>query len=273
LKERYGPFGFPPNMNDDRPYLTSNFVMGLDGKAAFSEFPTGVGNPVSRSKDDRWLMDFLRAHHDAQLMGAGTLRDEKASDGKGWDYGIDDQELISYRRETLKLGRPKVIVVTGSGDIDLGMRLFSSSRVESWVLTTSDGERKLRSQVKSSGSAGTLRVISVGEGKRVDLAIALKILRQKYGIQTLLCEGGPTLYAELLQQRLVDEDFRTISLQVMGESTQAGVARPTSYGAVSYSPQTAPWFRLISIHHALPYHVFFRFRYEGPRVFLEGGKS
>ena len=273
IKERYGPFGFPLNMNDDRPFVTSNFVVGLDGKATFSELSADVGNPVSRSKDDRWLMDFFRAHHDAQLMGAGTLRAETASDGKGWDYGIDDEELDSYRRETLKLGKQKVIIVTGSGDLDLGMRIFSSTRVEPWVLTSPDGERELRSRIETSGNGGTIRVISTGSGKRVDLAIALKILRQEHGIRTLLCEGGPRLYGQLLGQRFIDEDFRTISLQVMGGSTQTGIERPTSYGAVSYTPEAAPWFKLISIHHALPYHVFLRLRYEGPRDFAKGGGS
>ena len=166
-----------------------------------------------------------------------------------------------------------MIVVTGSGDIDLGMRLFRSSRIEPWVLTSPDGERKLRSRIETAGNAGTIRVISAGSLKRVDLAMALKVLRQEHGIRTLLCEGGPNLYGQLLEQRFIDEDFRTISLQVMGESSQAGIKRPTSYGAVSYAPETAPWFKLISIHHALPYHVFLRFRYEGPRDFAKEGKS
>ncbi len=37
------------------------------------------------------------------------------------------------------------------------------------------------------------------------------------GIAALLCEGGPTLNAALLAQRLVDELFLTIAPQVTGE--------------------------------------------------------
>ena len=273
IKERYGPFGFPRVFPALRPFVSSNFVTGLDGKAAFLEVsPSTGGKTVSRSRDDRWLMDFLRAHHDAQLMGAGTLRDEKGPDGKGWDYGIDDDELNSYRREILKLGPQKIIIVTGTGELDLTMRLFHSPRVEPWILTTTDGENNLRAKIQIGGPAGAFRVIRAGEGERVDLTAALKTLRQEHGIQTLLCEGGPILYGELLKRRLIDEDFRTLSLQVMGESTKLGAERPTAYGKVSYVPETAPWFRLISIHHALPYHVFFRFRYEGPRDFAPGGE-
>lgn len=94
FRERYGPFGFPAPADALRPYISSNFVMGLDGRASFRELKGHTeGNIVSRSREDRWLMDFLRAHHDGQLIGANTLRDERNPEGRGWDYGIDDEEL------------------------------------------------------------------------------------------------------------------------------------------------------------------------------------
>ena len=215
-------------------------------------------------------MDFLRAHHDGQLIGANTLRDEPNPAGHGWDYGIDDEELRKYRQNTLGLGRQKVLVLSGSGNIDLTLRIFSSPRVEAWIITAREGQKNLQSQLKQL-RAGRERsqIISVGEGTRVDLAAAAQLLRQEHGIRTLLCEGGPTLYGEFLKNRLIDEDFRTISFQVLGESTMPETDRPTAYGEVSYTPETAPWFRLISLHYALPYHAFFRLRYEGPRKFQD----
>jgi len=82
IRERYGPFGFPAPADAGRPYLSSNFVMGLDGRASFKELTGHAdGKAVSRSRDDQWLIDFLRAHHDAQLIGAGTLRDEATAGG------------------------------------------------------------------------------------------------------------------------------------------------------------------------------------------------
>ena len=84
IKERYGPFGFPAPADARRPYISSNFVMGLDGRASFRELEGRTdGNTVSRSREDRWLMDFLRAHHDAQLIGASTLREELNPEGQG----------------------------------------------------------------------------------------------------------------------------------------------------------------------------------------------
>lgn len=270
IKERYGPFGFPAPADARRPYISSNFVMGLDGRASFRELKGRVdGKTVSRSSEDRWLMDFLRAHHDGQLIGANTLRDEPSPEGRGWDYGIDDEELRIYRQDTLGLGRQKVLVLSGSGNIDVTLRLFSSPRVEPWIITAREGQENLRSQLMRLGREGTIKILSVGEGTQVDLAAAAQVLRQEHGIRTLLCEGGPTLYGEFLKNQLIDEDFRTISLQVLGESTKRGIDRPTAYGHVSYTPETAPWFRLISLHYALPHHAFFRLRYEGPRTFQD----
>jgi riboflavin biosynthesis pyrimidine reductase len=268
IQQIYGPFGFPAPADPHRPYISSNLVMGLDGKASFKELKGRVGgNEVSRSKEDRWLMDFLRAHHDAQLIGASTLREEKGRDGRGYDFGMNHQEFHDYRQNILKLGPQKIIILTGSGDIDLGLRLFNSQRVEPWILTSAKGKKLLQAQIKKSKREAPLRIISVGKGARVDLAAAVQLLRREHKIHTLLCEGGPNLYGELLKKQLIDEDFRTISLQVLGESSKPKIPRPTAYGDVSFAPETAPWFTLISLHYALPFHAFLRLRYKGPRPF------
>jgi riboflavin biosynthesis pyrimidine reductase len=270
IKQRYGPFGFPENANTGRPYITSNLVMAMDGKASFRELKGRAGgNVVSMSADDRWLMDFYRAHHDAQLIGASTLREELGADGKSLDYGIDDEELRAYRKNILKLGLQKVIVLTGSGNLDINAPLFSSPRVEPWIITSADGEKHLRTLLKTSATNNGIKVIPVGDGGNIDVVAAVQLLRKDHGIRTLLCEGGPNLYSELLKKQFIDEDFRTIAFQVLGKSTIPGIERPTTYGNVSYTPETAPWFRLISMHYAPPYHAFLRVRYEGPRKFSE----
>ncbi len=268
IRNLYGPFGFPAPRDDSRPYVTSNFVMGLDGRVSFREL-TGQagGREVSRSTEDRWLMDFFRAHHDAQIMGASTLRDERGPDGLGWTYAIKDEELGSYRKSVLQLGPQRVLILSGSGDVDLNFRVFRSPDVEPWIVTASAGATRIEANVKKLGREGTVKVVSVGEGSIVSIAKAFSALRNKHGIRTLLCEGGPTLYGEMLKERLVDEEFRTISLQVLGTSSKPDLQRPTAYGNATFTPETAPWFRLISLHYALPYHAFLRVRYEGPRKF------
>jgi riboflavin biosynthesis pyrimidine reductase len=282
IRSFYGPFGFP-EPPPDRPYLTSNFVIGLDGIASFREITghTG-GKEVSRSSEDRWLMDFLRAHHDAQLMGATTMREEpgetaaenpaesgafREKHSKGWDYGLDDEELSAYRRDVLKLGRPKVIILSGCENMNFSLKVFNSPRVEPWILTTIKGAMCAQPQMDANPPSQPVKIVRAGEGPNVDLVLAMQILRREHGIRTLLCEGGPTVYGQLLQHHLINEDFRTIAFQVLGQSTNPQIERPTTYGKVSFTPGTAPWFRLVSLHYAPPYHTFLRLRYEGPRHF------
>lgn len=262
----YGSFGFPdPPM--DRPYATSNFVQSLDGIGSYRELPGRAGGKeVSRSTDDRWHMDFLRAHHDAQIVAANTLRDEPGLDGLGWDYHIEDELLLRYRREKLDLGKTKVLILTGSGKVDLRFNVFNSNAVEPWIITTRGGAEALEPHLKAH--RGTpVKLIVIGEGPEIDLREMMRVLRKEYGVRTLLCEGGPNFYGQLLALRLIDEDFRTIAAQVMGKSTDPKVPRPTTYGNASYLPETAPWFEYVSIHFSPPHHLFLRLRFTGSRRF------
>ena len=153
IKERYGPFGFPAPPVSGRPYITSDFVMSLDGRASFSELKGRAGGSlVSRSREDRWMMYFLRAHHDAQLISASTRREEPGPDGQDWASRLTDQRLRDYREKTLEFGRQKIIIVSGSGEMDLTIRLFTSPRVEPWTLTTRDGGKKLQAQLSKVGA-------------------------------------------------------------------------------------------------------------------------
>jgi riboflavin biosynthesis pyrimidine reductase len=200
-------------------------------------------------------------------MGASTLRDEKGPDGLGWTYAVKDEDLRRYREQTLKLGPQRVLILSGSGEIDLNFRVFRSPDVEPWIITASAGKGSIEGRLEKLGRIATVKIVTVGEGSIVDIGNAVRVLRRDHGIHTLLCEGGPTLYGEMLKDNLVDEEFRTISMQILGTSTKPDLQRPSAYGNATFLPETAPWFRLISMHYAMPYHLFLRLRYEGPRKF------
>src|SRR4051794_26658065 len=72
----YGPLGFP-EPPPDRPWVYTNFVQSLDGVASLRG-KYASGGHISQSEEDRWLMDLLRAHADALMIGMGTLVEEKA---------------------------------------------------------------------------------------------------------------------------------------------------------------------------------------------------
>ena len=52
----------------------------------------------------------------------------------------------------------------------------------------------------------------------VDLGAALAHVRSELGVRALLCEGGPRLHAQLIDQGLVDELFITEAPKLAGGS-------------------------------------------------------
>jgi riboflavin biosynthesis pyrimidine reductase len=261
-----GNMGFPPPP-PQRPWVFANFVQSLDGLVSFGGTRLGGEWISGQSRHDRWMMDLLRAHADALLCGAGTLRSE-ALHGPipgGPVYRIVDDDLLALRQERLQLPTLKIIIVSGSGALrPADYRLFQSERVETWIATTPEGQQRI-------GNAGSVRLLISGSGGRVDWVELLLKLRAELSVRYLLCEGGPTLYGDLARADLVDEKFLTVSPQEIGAGLSAGQSledreanaarplRPTSLAGPGFSVETALWYRWISCRRAGD-HGFNRYR-------------
>jgi riboflavin biosynthesis pyrimidine reductase len=209
----YGRLGFPAP-HPDRPWTYTNFVQSIDGiTSLLGQF--GSGGHISQSAEDRWLMDLLRAHADAVIMGMNTLTFERVYMGNpgGPIFKIANPEMLELRQ---KLGRGKLknIFVTNAANVQLSQfRVFESELVDSFVVTTSAGATKLRAQKHPR-----VTIIEAGEWPKVDLGLMTKKLRSELGIAYLLCEGGPTFYGSMTKAGLIDEKFLTISPVELGQS-------------------------------------------------------
>jgi riboflavin biosynthesis pyrimidine reductase len=252
----YGELGFP-SPPPNRPWIYSNFVQSLDGIASFKgRHP--LGSDISQSAEDRWLMDLLRAHADAIILGVNTLIEEtRVTSGRGPVYRIENAALSDLRR---KLGRGKEIniFVTATANLDLdAYRVFDGDLVETIIVTTRDGQGMF---TKNHPSKKT-EIVAVGEGTLVDLPRAMEILRAQFGIQYLLCEGGPTLYGHMSRASLIDEKFITVSPIEIGLLALPGqsVLRPTTFMAPGFTKEDAPWWRWMSCRRAGD-HQFSRYR-------------
>src|SRR3954463_16765233 len=245
----YGQLGFP-SPPAERPWLFTNFVQSLDGIVSFRGKDPKTSD-LSDSKDDRWLMDLVRAHADAVLIGVNTLVEEAShhQSGRGFIYRIQDDALRGLRRK-LGRGREKNIFVTGSASLNLAeYRVFDSmtnedSGVDALIITTDVGAKRL----SEKHTHPHVRVIVAGEGQFVDLPRAVGILRKDFGIQHLLCEGGPTLAGYLQRAKLVDEMFLTTSPVMVGQRLAEGDGfRPNHFaGAPGFTPEEAPWWKWMS---------------------------
>jgi riboflavin biosynthesis pyrimidine reductase len=265
--EPYGRLGFPV-APAGRPWIYSNFVQSLDGIVSFKG-KHAAGADIARSQPDRWLMDLLRAHADAVLVGANTLLDETdlGDRPRGPVFRIMNAEL---RRLRQKLGKRREmnIIVTGSAALDLSsFRVFDGELVDAVVVTTRTGAQRLAEKQLPPH----LRVIVAGEDKVVDLTAAAGLLRRELGVEYLLCEGGPTLYGHLSRAGLVDEKFVTTSPVEVGqlappeqEKSVADVRnpspyRPTTFHAPGFTFENAPWWRWMSCRRVAD-HQFSRYR-------------
>lgn len=183
-----------------RPYVALNMVSTVDGKTTLDEgrLRGPIGSPV-----DRALMGRLRVPVDGVIRGASTVRRSP--------YYPGVPEEVEHLRIARGLPRqPRVIVVTGSGDLPLDMPFFRDAPRRPIVIAP----KGLSPNILESLQELAVTIL-VGEGA-VDLPRALERLRHEYGIEHLLSEGGPRLNYEFLRARLLDEIFWTIAPKIGG---------------------------------------------------------
>jgi riboflavin biosynthesis pyrimidine reductase len=263
----YGNLGFPA-AHPHRPWTFANFVQSIDGIASFKG-KHATGGDISRSEEDGWLMQLLRAHADAIIMGIGTLLEETrtlphVNDGRGPLYRVEDPSLRELRSRAGR-GREKIIFVTGSAWIDPALfRVFDGDEVDAFILTGASGaERLAGKRVKV--------LVAPGPSGGVDLEAAMRLLHTQLGIRHLLCEGGPTLYGNMSRAGLIDEKFLTISPLEIGlvvppeqepsaaEASHPPRQRPTTFTAPGFAFENVPLWCWMSCRRVGD-HEFNRYR-------------
>jgi riboflavin-specific deaminase-like protein len=181
--------------HDDRPYLVLNMVTTADGRVTIGGRSGPIGNAA-----DHDLFHALRTRVDAVMVGAGTLRAER--------YGrlVRKPERREARERAGFAPDPLAVIVSGRLDLPKDLPLLHEPDQEVVVATFSEDEL---------AGAAAIRYLRF-EGGAVDIRRLLAILRGR-GVRSILCEGGPTLNAELLRAGAVDELFHCIAPKLAGE--------------------------------------------------------
>ena len=264
LSARYdGNLSFP-SAPEERPYCIANFVSTLDGVVSFNLPGQSEGAQISDSnEEDRFIMGLLRASADAIVVGSGTL--QAAGPHGSWlpeaVYPEAKDLYDKYRTEVLrKLEYPLVVIVTGTGGLDLTSAVFHTPRTRALILTTEQGKRKLSQNGSEALASVEVKALSTAE-ERISPSAILTSLRQEAGVELLLHEAGPTLFGEFLAGGFMDELFLTVAPQIAGRD--ASHPRPGLVANVQFSPATAPWWKLLSAKSAedflfLRYQVAYR---------------
>jgi riboflavin biosynthesis pyrimidine reductase len=242
-----------------------NFVSTLDGVVSYKLKDHAGGSTISGSDSaDRFIMGLLRAAADAVMVGARTFQEVSP---KGlWipEYTYPDAKHLysQYRVNVLhKPEYPLVVIVSGSGRLELGRAIFRTPGVNTVVITTSAG----RDELARAGAIklGCVQILAVdaNDGSIAPLAI-LRLLYSQFRVRMLLHEGGPTLFGQFLAAEAVDELFMTLSPQVAGRKADA--IRPALVQGVEFMPNCAPWFQLLSVRQKAE-HLYLRYRRTGSR--------
>jgi riboflavin-specific deaminase-like protein len=184
---------------EHRPYVVLNMVATADGAATVAHHTA----PIS-SRADQQLFHELRAHVDAVLVGAGTVRIER--------YG---RLIHGSQRRARRVARglapdPLVVVVSGRLTLTADLPLLADPHSRVVVLTESPAEL--------DECAAQVSYLRPAPGQELDLAAMLARLRTEHGVRSVLCAGGPTLNAALLPAGLVDELFLTITPALAGSA-------------------------------------------------------
>lgn len=250
-------FGTP---SAERPFVLANFVSTLDGVVSYETKGKSGGSAISGSDPaDRFIMGLLRASADAIIVGARTL--QAVSSESLWTpestYPDAKRFYAEYRLNALRKPEyPLLVVVSGSGRLELERAIFHTPAMRAVVITTSDGRDELKRRGAATPGSVEVHALSSSSDSIAPSAI-LDLLQSQYGVKTLLHEGGPTLFGQFLAADAVDELFLTLSPQIAGR--KAGANRPALVEGVEFVPGSAPWLQMVSVKQKAA-HLYLRYR-------------
>jgi 2,5-diamino-6-(ribosylamino)-4(3H)-pyrimidinone 5'-phosphate reductase len=183
------------------PFVQINAAITADGKIAPAN---RIFKPFG-SERDHDLLYRLRAGADAVMAGAHTVDLFPTTLGPG---------KKKYRQLRLRNGLSEYnirIVATGTGTLDTNAEIFKHHHSPLIILASEKiPARKLKKLRELSDDVGVF-------GKtEIDFRAAMRWLRSKWKVKTLVCEGGGGLNDAMLRAGMVDEIYVTVCPLIFG---------------------------------------------------------
>lgn len=210
-----------------RPFVFVNMAMTADGKTAS---PDGRIASFGSRRDLNHLYE-LRATSDAVMTGARTLNSHPVTLGSGGARFVRLRQRAGLREQALR------IVVSGAGSLSPDAEIFRAEGAPILLITTQACSQAWLDQMMPQVSA-----VWQAAGNTMDWLPCLAWMRETWGIQRLLCEGGAALTGSLFQSNLVDELHLTLCPKLLGGRNSATIAD---------SPERTPMAeaRAMTLHH------------------------
>ena len=256
LARLYGQLRMPALRT--RPYVISNFVTTLDGVVSFNTKGHASGGDMSGfSAEDRMVMGLVRAVVDVIIVGSGTLEVDRRH---VWTAErIFPAFANDYRRLRRALGKgptPLMVVVSGSGRLDLSLPVFASGEMRTLIVTSTAGAKRLRRQKAPE----FVEIRAVRGGDAIPAKVILDQVRRVNPGKLILVEGGPRLIGDFFAEGLLDEQFLTLAPQIAGR--EAGDRRLSLVMGRTFAPRSPLWGKLVDLRRSES-HLFLRYAFTG----------
>lgn len=203
-----------------RPFVLVNMAMTADGKIATANRAV---SSFGSGRDHEHLLE-LRATADAVMAGARTVDSAAINLGPG---------PARFRRLRLKNGLAEYnlrVIVSGNGSLDLQSEIFKHRFSPILILTTGRTSRARLRQLQTV--ADGVRICGKSD---IDFHAAIGWLRDEWGVQRLLCEGGGGLNDALFRSGLVDELHLTICPKIFGGQDAPTIADGSGFRRLAES--------------------------------------
>jgi riboflavin biosynthesis pyrimidine reductase len=225
----------------ERPRVFLNMTSTADGRATLGGRSGPIGNCA-----DKELFLALRTAVDAVLVGAGTARTEryrrlvKAESQRQLrlERGLAAEPLACIVSANLALSPEsvplleepdaRVVILTPSvaGVLPNDSRGAAASDAQATPgghatapeQTTTPKQAPLAKQTAPAEQTAPVEYVRAAREGQLDLRAALTELHTRWGVQTVMCEGGPHLNGALLAAGLVDELFLSLAPKLGGGS-------------------------------------------------------
>ena len=202
------------------PVVEANFAVTVDGKTSTRDYtPTGFTSP----RDKRRLLE-IRARGDALLVGRGTLEADNMA------MALPALDLREMRMREGRTAEPLRVIFSNSGILRPDLKVFRTPGAPIVIFTTGAMPSAARRRLEKLAD---VRVEA--QGRRVDLAKALLVLAEEYGVRDAVCEGGPTLIKAMLERGLLHRIHVTFTPLVFGGAAAPTLTGPADRGLLAAS--------------------------------------
>lgn len=181
------------------PFVTLKSGITLDGKIA------------SHTNNSKWITS-VEARQDVH-----KLRNENQAILVGVNTVIHDDPELTTR---IPNGRNPIRVIMDSTlKIPLGSKVLNDQQAETWVFTTENHEKEKKGSIEELGAK-----VFMTNTSQVNPVRVLEILGENL-VSSLLIEGGGTINAAFLENRLVDKTIFYMAPKLIG-----GKGSPSFFG-------------------------------------------